>query len=74
MKQQIFTIKELLKVGSNYICLGVIGLDSVLNNDGKYYPQMFLKECKYIEKAKKVIRHINYDLRDFSYYGGSGEA
>ena len=29
-----------------------------------YYPQVFLKECKYPEK--KVIRHINDNLSDFS--------
>ena len=28
-----------------------------------YYPQVFLKECKYIEK--KIIRHIIDNLSDF---------
>ena len=32
--------------------------------DKNYYPQVFLEDCKYIEK--KVIRHINVDLSDFS--------
>ena len=31
-------------------------LDFVLKKDGSYYSQVFLKECKYIEK--KVIRDI----------------
>ena len=35
-----------------------------IKKDDNYYPQVFLKECKYIEK--KVIRHINDDLSDFS--------
>ena len=26
------------------------GSDSVLKNDGNYYPQVIVKECKYIEK------------------------
>ena len=39
-------------------------MDSALNKDGHYYPQVFLKECKYIEK--KVIRHINGNLSHFS--------
>ena len=51
-------------VDSNYTCLAVISLDSVLKKDSNYYPQVFLKVCKYIEK--KVIRHINYNLSDFS--------
>ena len=28
----------------------------------KYYPQVFLKESKDIEKEKNLIRHINKDL------------
>ena len=39
-------------------------MDSALKKDENYYSQMFLKECKYIEK--KVIRHINDNLSDFS--------
>ena len=50
---------------SNHTCLAVISLDSALKKNDNYYPQVFLKECKYIEK--KVIRHINDNLSDFSY-------
>ena len=49
---------------SNHTCLAVISLDSALKKDENYYPQVFLKDCKYIEK--KVIRHINENLRHFS--------
>ena len=49
---------------SNHTCLAVISLDSALKNNENYYPQMFLKECKYIKE--KVIRHINDNLSDFS--------
>ena len=31
-------------------------MDSALKKHDNYYPQVFLKECEYIEK--KVIRHI----------------
>ena len=55
-----FYDKEILKVDSDHTCLAVISLDSDLNKDGSYYPQVFLKECKYIKK--KVIRHIIDDL------------
>ena len=51
---------------SNHTCLAVISLDSALKRDENYHPQVFLKECKHIEK--KVIRHINDKLSDFSYY------
>ena len=46
-------------------CLAVITLDSALKKGDSYYPQVFLKECKYIEK--KVVTHINDSLSDFSY-------
>ena len=36
---------------------------SALKKDENYYQQVFLKECKNIEK--KVIRHINNNLSDF---------
>ena len=67
MKIQIkkFHDKESSKVNSIYTCLAVISLDSALKKDENYYPQVFLKECNYINK--KVIRHINNNLSDFSY-------
>ena len=45
-----FHDKEIYKVGSNYTCLAVMSLGSVLKKDENYYPQIFLKEYKYIEK------------------------
>ena len=60
-----FYDKEIPKLNSNHTCLAVITLDSVLKKDDSYYPQVFLKECKYIEK--KVVWHIYYCLSDFSY-------
>ena len=52
------------KSDSNHICLAVISLDSALKKGDNYYLQVFLKECKYIQK--KVIRNTNDNLRDFS--------
>ena len=59
VKLQIFMIKKIPKVDSNHTCLAVIRLDSALKKDENYYPQVFLKECKYI---KKVTRHITYGI------------
>ena len=42
-----FYDKKIWKVNSNY--LAVITLDPALNKDGNYYPQVFLKDCKYNE-------------------------
>ena len=71
MKIQIFHDQKTPKVDSNYTGLAVISLDSTLKKDVSYYPQVFLRECKYIER--KVIRHISNDLRDFYYSDESDE-
>ena len=39
--------------GEHYTCFFVILLDSIVNVNKKYYPQIFLKECKYAVKKKK---------------------
>ena len=44
-------------MNSNHTCLAVISLDSALKKD---YPQVFLKERKFIDK--KVVRHIIDDI------------
>ena len=59
-----FYLKKNLKMDFYHTCLSVISLDSALNKDGNYYPQVFLKECKHIQK--KVIRHIIDDLESSS--------
>ena len=50
--------KEMPKVGSIYTFLAVILITFVLKKAENYYPRVFLKECKYIEKENKVIRPI----------------
>ena len=59
-----FYDKNIPKLDSNYTCLTVISLDLAFKKGNSYYPQVFLKECKYIEK--RVVRHINDNLSDFS--------
>ena len=71
MKLQIFMIKKIPKVDSSHSFLAVISLDSALKKDDNYYLQMFLKEYKYIEK--KVIRHINDNLSNFSFSNDSDD-
>ena len=46
-------------------------MDSALKKIDFCYPQVLLKECKYIEK--KVIRHINDNLSDFSSSSSSSD-
>ena len=56
-----FHDKEIPKVGSNHTSLAIISLDSALKEDENYYQQVFLKECKYIEKEEIVNRNIMDD-------------
>ena len=50
---------------SNHTCSAVISLDSALKIDENFYPQLFLKDCKYINK-KNVVRLIIDDLESSS--------
>ena len=51
-----FYDQKIPQTDSNYSCLAVICLYSVLRKDEYYYPQVFLKECKSIEK--NVIKSL----------------
>ena len=57
--------REMPKVDSSYICLAVILISFVLKKHENYCLQVFVKECKNIEKEKKVIRYITDDLEIF---------
>ena len=46
-----FRDKEIPKTGSDHTCFAVITIDFVFEEDKNYYPQVLLKECKYIEKT-----------------------
>ena len=53
------------EVDSTYTCLKILTLDSSLKKNDSYYPQVFLKECRYNEK--KVVSHIHVYFSNFSY-------
>ena len=44
------------------ICISVILVDSVYRKDKDYYPQVFLEECKYVVKEKKMPEYITDDI------------
>ena len=45
-------------------CLSAILVDSTfVNSNKKYYPQIFLEECKYAVKDRKIINTINEELK-----------
>ena len=45
-----FQGKEVPKGDASYKCLSLIMLDSIVKVGKKYYPQVFLEECKYVKK------------------------
>ena len=51
------------KEGKYYTCFSVILLDSIINVDKKYYPQVFLEECKYAAKKRKIMSTIKEELK-----------
>ena len=66
-----FYDKKIPKVDSNHTCLAVMSLDSALKKDNNYYPQVFLKEYKYIET--NVVRHIHDNLSELFYSSGESD-
>ena len=62
-----FHDNKIPKVGFNHTCLAVINLDSDLKKDGNKYPQVFLKECKYIAKKGLHILLMTISSDDFDY-------
>ena len=62
---QIFIIKKCLKK-SQYKCLPIIILDSVIKANKKYYLQTFSEECKYVQEKIKIENYVNDDLKSDS--------
>ena len=50
------------KEDSQFIWLLVILIDPVFSAGKNYYPQIFLQECKYIIKEKKISNYIIDDV------------
>ena len=53
-----FHHKKIPREGSQFICLSVILINSVFKTGKNYYPQVYLEECKYVVKEKKILKYI----------------
>ena len=53
-----FHNNKIPKEGSQFICLSVILIDSIFRTGKNYYPQVFLEECKYVIKERKISKEI----------------
>ena len=54
-----FQDKKVPKGDALYKCLSLILLDSIVKVGEKYYPQVFLEECKYVKRKNKMVNYIN---------------
>ena len=46
----------------NYTCIACITIDSFMKMNKKYFPQIYLEECKYKIKKTQMSRFINAEL------------
>ena len=59
-----FHNKKMPKEKTPCKCLSIIMIDSVIKVNKKYYPQMLLEECKYIQEKIKTENYIDEDLQN----------
>ena len=57
-----FHNKKIPKEKAPCKCLSIIMLDSVIKVNKKYYPQILLEECKYVQEKIKTENYIDEDL------------
>ena len=53
-----FHKNKIPKEDSKFISLSVILTNSVYRTGKNYYPQVFIEECKYVAKGKKMPEYI----------------
>ena len=49
-----------------YTCIACITIDSIMRMDKKYFPQVYLEECKYKIKKIQMPRFENTELESDS--------
>ena len=64
----LFDGNELPKEKIEYVCIPCISIDSILKVDKKNNPQVYLEQCKYKVKERKIKSFIDYEIEPDSYY------
>ena len=62
------------KENMHYTCIACITIDSVMKMDKKYFPQVYLEECKYKIKKIQMSRFINAELDSDSDSGSDSDS
>ena len=58
----VFSDNKIAKEKSHYICIAAICIDSILKVDKKNYPQVYLEQCKYRIKKRKMVDFIDAEV------------
>ena len=66
MVNKLFDNDEIPEEKTEYECIPCISVDSLLKTEKKWFPQVYLEQCKYKAKERKIKSLIDYDL-DYDY-------
>ena len=69
-----FLGNDVPKENMHYTCIACITIDSVVRMEKKYFPQVYLEECKYKIKKIQMSRFINTELDSDSESGSEWDA
>ena len=58
----LFDNDEIPEEKVEYDCIPCISVDSVLKEDKRWYPQIYLEQCKYKVKRRKIKNLIDYEI------------
>ena len=62
MINTLFSDNEIPKERNHYICIAAICIDSILKVGKKNYPQIYLQQCKYKIKRRKMVDFIDGEV------------
>ena len=65
MINTLFSGDEIPKGRIHYVCIAAICIDSVWRVDKKNYPQVYLEQCKYKMRKRKLLNFTDDEV-DFS--------
>ena len=68
-----FLGNDVPKENIHYTCIACVTIDSVMRMDKKYFPQVYLEECKYKLKEIQMSRFINAELKSDSDWEAESE-
>ena len=72
----MFSDDKILKESIHYIYIASKNIDSFMKIDKKNYSEVYLEECKYKIKKKKMVKFIDSELDpgDFDYCNDSDDS